>query len=237
MLSASWQLCLGIIAFYIGDSLRLLFRNEVIFSESGGRWRFHFADDRWVVFGKCLYLPNPLTPARAIFRASWSAGAEIGGELPAVLLPMTSLMLVRGLIVALLGLLVVVLPTALVRLRSSWQLCVLAASYLLIVSLLGLLWRRRDILSLTAKRWRQLALDALICPPFAINTFRKLTFDAPMSLNAVDVARELLDAQSLLLFLRTLIDRIDIQLQWLDDDDETRAQMNRYRQQLQEMLP
>lgn len=233
MALASWQLCLGIVAFYLFDSIRLLFRNEVIFSESGGRWHVHFADDRWVMFGKCLYLPNPLTPWRAPFRTSWSPAAKPAAK---ALLPLASLWPLRVLVAVVSGLLLIVLPIALLRLSAFWQLCALVSCYLLIISLLAILWRRRDLLSLSAHRWRQLALDALICPPFALNTLRKLTFDAPMSLDAVEIARHVLDKAQLAAFVTTLLARLDIELQWLEDGDDAIIGLNRYRQQLQEML-
>jgi hypothetical protein len=182
---------LGAVGFYVLDSILWLYGNEVVFVRKGGRWRHQTGSD-WLLFGRRIYLPNPLTPNVPIWRACWSEGVRSG--------PVTNLMVLeedlrkiwplRVIVVALMVLIVVGLPVVLVTLGQGLVLvCLFLAAYTLAAMGVGWLWWRRRRLGLSNRVCLRLTIDALACPPFAVNLVRKLSLLRELKGDALEVAR------------------------------------------------
>lgn len=230
-----WQLCLGIVAFYLFDSSKLLYRDEVMFTRSGGRWRFHLPGDRWLLLGRSLYVANPLTPYAAMVRARWHPELSPDSGNGSTNMHATRLLAVRCLATALLVVTVIALPASLSYFGSPGSLAVLVFVYILIVALLIGIHRHRGTLGLTSRQFWALASDALLCAPFAINAFRKLTLQTISPRDALVFATEVLDDEQLRIFVTALIDRLDADLRFHDDDDPQAATLAACRRQLEAM--
>lgn len=236
MVPFEWQLCFGIVAFYLFDSSRLLYRDEVVFSRSGGRWRFHLPGDRWLLLGRSLYVASPLTPCAALVRARWHPGLPPDSGDSDTNMHALRLLAIRCLVTALLVVIVIALPVAQSRFGSPGLLVALALAYTLIVALLVEVHRHRDGLNLTSRHFWSLASDALLCAPFAINTFRKLTLQTILPRNVLAFAAEVLDDEQLKALITALIGRLDADIQLRDDDDPQVATLAASRRQLEAML-
>jgi hypothetical protein len=180
----------GAIAFYVLDSAALLFGNEFIFAMRAGRWTFSQGTDL-VILGRRIYIPNPITPQAFSFRVYWSESQHRS--------EMVDLSQIRDFLVALrplgflvqflLALLLLVLPGVLYwRGTGMALLVVFAAAYLTVLIMLALTYSRRARLKLSVKGFLALALDALACPPFAINLVRKISLRYTLCSDPVEFA-------------------------------------------------
>jgi hypothetical protein len=168
---------LGAIAFYLYDSALLLYRNELVLERTARAWRMaRTADVR--LFGRRLFLPNPLNPQTPLFRVSWSEADTRGKAESAENLNrfVTALRPLRVLAVLLLLLLGVALPVVSVKAGlGGMMLGVFAAYYLTTLIALVVIHARRGQLDLTRRAFWSLAFDVIACPPFAANIVRKLS--------------------------------------------------------------
>lgn len=168
---------IGAVAFYLYDSLGLLWQNEMLFTRGARRWQA-LGGSELRLGGRRVVLPNPLLPQRPQFLVRWSltdARVEITDTDPLQrLLP--ALRLIGGVNLAQLVLLLVALPlTAWTLGAGVVMLGVFALFYLLTLLNLAVTWRRRDLLHLSRRNFWMLALDVLACAPFAVNLVRKLS--------------------------------------------------------------
>ncbi|KRA53891.1 hypothetical protein ASD77_04425 [Pseudoxanthomonas sp. Root65] len=173
--SSEWLLVAGILAFYVQDSVRLAYFDDVVVS--GGRtWRVAI-EAVIEMRGRFLWLPHPLLPARTILHASWLASAEnaatdTADDLRAfarLLLPIRVGCVLVGAIV------LIALPYLLLSSAPpTWLLACLAAWLAVTLAMLSCLAARRGPLGLTHRQLALLAIECLLCPPFAVNLYRKL---------------------------------------------------------------
>lgn len=156
----------------------LLYFSEIIVTHSFMQWAYSAPSDRWMIRGKILYIPNPLNPAQLLFRFDLLPGKAAGlpGELEDLLTFATGLRGIRVFSLLLFVLLGVCLPTIIIlRLHGYALIALILAIYLSILAMLILLYRKREALQISRKDWWGFALEALACPPFAINLARKLS--------------------------------------------------------------
>jgi len=167
----------GALALYLFDSATLLYGNEVVATRSRKGWRVTGGWD-FLVLGRRPCLPNPFAPHRLAIRQRWTvADPETDGEvvdtfpaLDRVLRP------IKAVVLALLALLIGVLPVVSVLYGAgAVLLAVFASAYVLVIAGLVLIHRRREVLALSGQQFRSLAVDALACPPFAVNLVRKVS--------------------------------------------------------------
>jgi hypothetical protein len=172
--SSEWLLVAGILAFYLQDAARLVYFDEVVVS--GGRtWRVA-VEATTEMRGRFLWLPSPLMPARTALHASWASPAgtatDSADDLRAfarLLWPVRVGCVIAGLVVLLTIpalLLSSAPPTSLLGALLAW----LATT----VAMLACLVLRRRPLGLTHRRLATLAAECLLCPPYAVNLYRKL---------------------------------------------------------------
>lgn len=202
---AELLLVLGLFVFYLHDAARLLHFDDLIVSGRRRGWDVT-ADAGLEVRGRFLWLPSPLLPMRAQFRAGWLHAPRSGGEaveaaasvdsardLDAFVRPLWPIR-VGCMLVAVC--LLVALPAILLGGRDPVQLlAVLATSYLLTLAMLLIVLRRRRVLGWTRRQLAGLAAEALLCPPYAINLFRRLCQHRGLRGDPLDFAARTLDRE------------------------------------------
>lgn len=174
MAPAEFWFPVGAAALYLYDSARLLWQNELVFQPARRGWQV-LGGTELRLAGRRVFLPNPLLPHRPQFIVRWSQGdaiASAGAEVPAALLRVLRPIAVLNILQVLL---LLALPAALWGLGTGLvALAVFFLFYVLTLAALGLAWQRRAALRLPARDYWALALDALLCAPFAPNLTRKL---------------------------------------------------------------
>ncbi len=207
---SEWLLPVGALAFYLYDSLLWLYGDELVLLRRAQRWDHAAGSDR-LLLRRRVYLPNPLTPQRPLWRACWSdfstrdqltdLGALAGLEL--------TLRPLRALVTLLWLLIVVSLPAMVVSgVRPTLLLALFALIYSVAATMVAWLWRQRAALGLTARSCRALSFDALACPPFAINLVRKISLLTVIRGELLTQARGAFDAPALASLRATLIRRV-----------------------------
>ena len=187
-LQDQWWLMAGIAGLYLYDSALLLFHDEIVLEtrreshlvSGGAAMEFRH---------RHLFLPNPLCPQRPLIRMAWRVDEPTEGMAQglqgrrvrlalSVIAPWTWLLL---------GLFFVGLPGTLWFGTEQLLLCWLVLTYFAIALMLGRVWRYRKALNLTGRAVAALAIDGLLCAPFAINMVRKISLRQahPASLRAV----------------------------------------------------
>jgi hypothetical protein len=207
---ALW-LPLGAIAFYLYDSLLWLYGDELVLIRRARRWDHAAGSDR-LLFRRRLYLPNPLTPQRPLWRACWSdfSRRDRFTDLSALASLVQTLRPLRALVTLLWWLIVVALPVAVVSgARPIILLALFAAVYSVAAIAVAWLWRQRATLGLSARSCRALSFDALACPPFAINLVRKISLLTTLRGELLTQARGAFDASALASLRATLIRRVN----------------------------
>lgn len=217
---------LGIIGFYLYDSIMLLCYNEVVFSESFGRWTFSSPDNNLRVRHKALFMPNPLTPFRPMFRVTWSTNdSPLTEESTNELLKVVDLTRSLGIVVMLLfAEIALVVPTVIfTRGTGLLFLGTLMAVYLTILLALGLVYANRAGLALSNKRFASLAFDSLACPPFAINMLRKITLPKAAGLNPVSYAHHHFTKECFADFASKIKERLNEEIDYEKDTGQSNA--------------
>lgn len=224
-LSFEVLLVLGILGFYLYDSAMLLYFNELVLTESYGRWSFACPSSRWGLMQKLPYLPNPLAPDDPLFRVTWSTDVS---PLDTAAVAETKRLIealghLRYLSVALLFLMLAGIPLVMFRLGTGvWFFIMLSVIYLTIVSMLVLVFLKRNALGLSGKEFVSLAFDSIACPPFAINLVRKISLRHAIRFNPVEFARQHFEKESFCHLAQAIAGRLNEELE-LEDEDSTRS--------------
>lgn len=189
---AEWMLMALVIGLYLYDSVLLLYSNEGVLMPKGR--------DGWAVklgstlrfAGRELFVPSPLTLHRPLFRLAWSfeqsrAAADTTWiSRREAFRPLAPLMWAMGLAVF------VLLPLGLFsRFGDRLVLAAIAMLYLNIIVALGWLFMRRAALGIAPKRLAALAIEALVCSPFALNLARKVSLEMRIGEDLIEAARRL----------------------------------------------
>jgi hypothetical protein len=189
MTSFEVWLPLGALALYLFDSTQWLYANELIFLHGGGKWRCARIP-AFLVSGRRVFLPSPLTPGTPQFRVRWSQSDQRGQreDTAALACFFQALRPVQYLVNTLLVILLV-LPVELLLFGTGVELLALmAAFYLVIIGTLVVVYVRRRELGLTGRAFAALSFDALACSPFAINLVRKIALRRSLVGNPIEFA-------------------------------------------------
>jgi hypothetical protein len=198
MLSSEVLLIAVAIGVYVADSALLLYKNEgVLAPKRRGCWTCGFGSDQGRLLGRELFLPNPFTPHRPVFRLSWHFE---GGRDPSASAGWTGAVeelnafapLVWGMALALF----IVVPAGLfTHLGNRGVWIGVAMLYLNILVALGWLYTLRTRLRLSARRFAILAFESLVCPPCALNLVRKVALEHPTTEEFPAAAKRLLSSE------------------------------------------
>lgn len=225
---------IGAIAFYLIDSAALLYGNEFIFTLCSGHWTWS-AGSELILRGRRLYLPNPLTPQRLVIRTAWSEqqldgkpeGVADIAALEQTLRPLATLAQLLLLLV------LIVLPVVITLLGTGVALLtVFGLCYLSVLVMIGLLYRRRAHLGLASRQLLGLALDAVLCPPFAINLVRKISLRRRFVRDPVVFARENFQPAQSSSLVDFICKRLELDMGALDHAEAQWIQLNAYRERL-----
>lgn len=229
----------GAIAFYLYDSMLLLYANDLVFTQRGSKWTVAGGSDLRLA-GRRIYLPNPLTPYAALFRVSWSpADRRSASERPEDLQHFErALSEMRVLVCVLLAILLGVLPTVSLLLGAGVaMLMIFALYYLLVLVLLGLVFRKRHDVGLGTKLFWLLALDVLACAPFAVNLVRKLSLRRSIAGDPLKFAGAQFDAGALGQLVTIVSARIDEDLQRDALEADRRQELENFLKVVKGMAP
>lgn len=223
------------VALYLYDSAMLLYANEAVLMPAARQtWRAGFGSDKTTFRGKELLLPNPLLPARPVFRLAWdfersveAAGGDwtaARGVLARLAPPVWSLAVVMF----------AVLPLALFG--RFGDLAVLAGFLLVYLNLLWLiasLWRGRVALGLSNRACMLVALDLLVCPPFAVNLIRRLALRFKVEEDFIHAAQRLLGREDWEAARAQVLSRLDDEISFEPQDTARMAALLRRRAALE----
>lgn len=207
----------GAFALYAFDAVRLLYADEFVLEGGGGRWRARDGIAA-LVSGRRPLVPDLLRPARALLPVSVDRLAPDGGapendvgHFLAALRPFGR----RATVLLLLffpG-----LPLVLRGFGTGVELLAwLVAVYAVIGSMAWRLWCYRRVLELAPAAAVSLALECLLCAPFAINIVRRLSGRAERV--GLHNARRMLGEAGAEILRRAAARRIDDMLSYLPPD-------------------
>ena len=146
--------------------------------------------------GRYPVLPAPWAPGAPVFRADWAtAGAAQATDRPGVEALLGLLRPLRWPARALAMVLFVAVPAALLWYpHPVLMLGLLCVAYLLAAGSMAYVARRRIALGLSRKDVVAIGIDAIACPPFAINLARRISLRHGLDASADAFAQVVLDA-------------------------------------------
>ena len=206
------------LGLYIYDSALLLRSDEFVLMRGlGGRWTPRFGANGWKLFGKEPYVSNLLTPWTPLVRVHWSFEQGFDSPLTQGSTALPEVSRRPGVCATLVLLLVfVALPICLfVYPATVLTLTVAGLIYGACALTMVAVYFESDKLSLNQAEFRKLCVECLACPPFCINTVRKLCARSSSGLKLTDIADKLWAAGELTeikeqMFLRVR-EQIDIE--------------------------
>jgi hypothetical protein len=229
-------LVIGVVGFYLADSFILLYPNEVVFVERYGQWTWSCGSQRQML-RRNPYLPNPLTPDALLFRAAWSSSPsgpkatnqESMHSLASTLTPL------RHLVVILFVLLAVGLPLYLYLKLSHLSVILVLSIYGVSLTIASMLWRRRRALGLSPRMLAELAFEAVVCPPLALNVVRKITLRTSLIEDPIAFAQQTLRADRLVALLQAIQIWVNEELEFEDEGSARHQELKAFRARLEQM--
>jgi hypothetical protein len=209
---------------YLYDSLLLFNSNDAALVRRGnGTWVAGFGSNRTTLKGKEPFVPNPLLPARPIYRLAWRIEGENLGDVTRWEHKADDLKRFVPLVWILFALAFVALPWVLVaRAGDLFVLLAFLLIYAAVFSIILLLGFRRQSVGVSRKQVAWMAFDFLICPPFALNVIRRLSLLTPVSEDFVSAAERLLQPSDWRIARSELIARLDEEID-SEDEDSSRS--------------
>ena len=189
--SVEQWLMIGIVLLYLYDSTILIYCNEgFLIPVSKGNWKVVFGSSRFHVFGKEIFIPNPFTFYRPLFKMSWrfegASSKKIWYPPDYPFYRLTPWLWLIALS------LFVLFPLGIFRVYPE-RVLMLALIFLYFGILMALyrLWRARHVFALSNRRFLHLAFESLICPPFALNLTRHVSVGLVIDADLLESARHL----------------------------------------------
>lgn len=232
--------CVALV-IYIYDSVVFLYLDEGILTRDlRGQFTYDFATNRFVVLGKLLIIQNLLAPYRPVFRLSWAPPANgvyersnannvrrISGRLLR-LAPFVWVMSVSLFIAVPVGMLIL----------HNWGVVILALAefYLSAIIVIIMMVVQRKSLEITLKDIASVSLESLICPPCGLNIIRKVSWRIKLNGNIVNLSNRLMTDNNYRACLQELNQKIDRELESLDEKDELFNRFNSYKARVRKEL-
>jgi hypothetical protein len=213
-------LTLGIIGFYLYDSARLLYFNEVVFSKSTRSWEAICITSRWTIKGKSLLLPNPLTPFFPLISLYWSSSLRKSKSINIdyfidALKPLSFMSLISMI------LMILVVPIVIKMFGAGLYLLILfCLIYINIIAMIIYLCIKKSIFDMNSKQLFVFCFDILACPPFSINVVRKLSLGLKLREDAIQFGLKNLSESKRIQLLTSINTKLNEKLEYLDDSIE-----------------
>lgn len=209
---------LGLVGLYLYDSAKLIGYNQV-FLYTGLRSKFsiHVPSKNMNMLKKYLFFTHPFHSSHLLFILQWNLNAQkkhnelqFSDEIPNVKKQVDSLRKLQLSSIVVWILTLIVFPL----------LFLMQQSYLLILSTLLLIYLiniaqaayiifKRKLLSLNKIQCISFFIDALFCPPFALNLLKKITLNKEIQNDAIYIAQLLLKPTAFNHCLAQIMDDID----------------------------
>ncbi len=236
-------LVLGVIGFYLADSVILLFHNELVLQGTKKHWRYSYRNAGFEVAGKYVVLPNPFLPFKALFKVRWQISIDPDMAKATKTLEqissMTQAMLPLQLLAILLWIQLIILTPVVVWFYGLGLLFLflLVWVYCTIIIALIIVFIKRQHFVLSKHAFLKLAFDVLVCVPFSINLLRKLTFRMSMPGDALLIAERLLPSALFMQLINEVLSEIDMMMTVTDDNHaEKYRQLECYKLFLEQKL-
>ena len=228
----------GAIGLYLFDSTLLLYSNEFLLLHRSRGWGFA-GSCAFLLAGRRVYFPNPLTPGTPQFRVRWSEvdprqEQEEAGELERFF---RALRPVQYLVTALLVILLALAVELLLYGTGIELLLVMAAFYMVTLVTLVYIFARRRELRVSARSFLALCFDSLACAPFAINLVRKLALGRPVVGNPIAFAARTFEPAALSSLIRAVDTRVRAEQRREPGQTPRWSELESYRRQLAAMAP
>ncbi len=232
MLSFESWLILGVIGFYLYDSIMLLNINELLLTRSYKSWFYKFPELGFQLLRRYPLLLNPLTPHVAIFRTSWPNDIKPLNE-DKFSKFIQSLELIQLVVNILLLLLLVYLPViSLVYGSGAKLLTLFLMIYLLIAVILVYVFNNKKELLLSNGDFISIAFEAFLCPPFALNMVRKISLNYPNIGDPVSFSENVFDENSKKKLNKDIAKVINRRMMFLEVDSDNYLKLNTYLEEL-----
>ena len=222
------SLVLGVLFFYLYDSLMLLNVNELIVQKSFKKWSYRFPIFGLQILRKFPLVMNLLMPNFLVFNLSWpSPKEEIDSDkLETLIQSMLPLQIIASL---LLLLIIFVLPVVAFLFDSGPELLTLFIFiYLLIIFSVCYLFICRDSLGLSGLKISSIAFESILCPPFAINIARKVSLNYEIGSDPIDCSKMLFDKQTFELFKSDLTSLLKTNMKYHEKDSTRYTELKSY---------
>lgn len=234
VLSFEILLIIGVIGFYLYDSIMLLNINELILTRSHKGWFYKFPILDFQLLRKYPLLPNPLTPDVAIFRTSWPREAQSVNEKELECFTQ-HLRPVQLIVDVLLLLLLIYLPVvSLIYGSGSKLLIIFAMIYLFIAVILKYIFDKKDELHLSKSNFASLAFESIACPPFALNMVRRISLNYPNLGDPVAFSKRTFGSDTQSHFDGDIKDAISKNMRFLEIDSPHYLELENYLNKVKE---
>jgi hypothetical protein len=236
MLSFESLLVPGILAFYLYDSIILLSSNELVFTRHHPAWEFGCPGDSHLLFGRRLYIPNPLTPGIPLFRVYWLESGQRPKNDASLEKFLATISPLRYMMVVLLSIFFVGIPAVLIYFGSSKQLLwAFGSIYIVILATLILIFAKKDALGISNRQFLALSFESMACAPFALNLLRKLTLHRSINSDPIEFAREMFRRETFYRLLDAVCERIDEQIEFTEPGGQQLTRLQSYKTRLSSM--
>ncbi|WP_433847554.1 hypothetical protein [Acinetobacter proteolyticus] len=235
-LSFDILIILGIVGFYIYDSAHLYFYNEFNLQKGlGSTFKSQLISRQLNVFRKYLFIPNLLLSHQLLFKCAWKI------KDPEPVVHTHDIVHLKNISQTLkplqwINIFIFVLTLAVLPFLILFKAGYLAVAIILVIiyslNLISILFVivKRKKLQLSWLKIMQLLLDALLCPPFALNLLRKISLNYHAKTDGILLAAQILNPQQ----YQQLLDEIllDIQALKIASNEKNIAQLELREQQL-----
>lgn len=218
MIAFEYLIILGLVGFYLYDSAKLCFYNEFfILKGFSAKFKLQLQNNRLSILKKFLMIPSPFSPQYLCFIVRWQLTQtdqhneviqqEINHilHIQKILKPLQALIFLNAL------LMLILFPMALL---SQWNYLYMAILIVLIYSIniisIGCVFLQRKNLCLSNLKFSHLVVDALLCPPFALNMLQKISLASDFKTDGIILAQHLLQAEDFQALISQTIADIEI---------------------------
>jgi hypothetical protein len=220
----------GVVALYLYDSALLLYHNEIVVVSQGGGCRIS-GGSTFELGGRHVFLPHALCPHQPLFRLSWPEQGVVDASAKPVRCRRTlvALSVIAPWMTLLLTLFVFGLPCVVFASNGAAALLAwIVAVYAAIAATMMHVYRYRKALNLSGRAVAAIALDAMLCAPFALNIVRKIGLRQRLDVDLRTLAAAVLPAPAVQDLADVLGRRIKISLEFVEPESEAAHALHAY---------